>query len=59
MSFENLTEDQLVNSLRTTTDQLILISGKLEPLIVEYDKLKEEFNSIQEELQSRLGSTDG
>ena len=59
MSFENLTEDHLVNSLRTTTDQLILISGKLEPLIVEYDKLKEEFNSIQEELQSRLGSTDG
>ena len=59
MTFENLTEVQLVKSLRSTSDQLVTLSEKLKPMIGEYDKLKEEFNDIQEELTRRMEQEDG
>jgi|APSaa5957512622_1039677.scaffolds.fasta_scaffold131722_3 regulator of replication initiation timing len=58
MSFENLTESQLVDSLRSVSDQLIAMTERLKPMIDEYDKLKVEFNSIQEELTIRLENED-
>ena len=58
MSLEKLTDDQLVKSLRSTSDQLIELTKILSPLVAEYDKLKVEFNETQNELTHRREAKD-